>query len=130
MESMVETMKAQSPKLKDHTVWCKPDLPVHVRAPISFLFGLKKLLVSWEFNEKAIYVDESSSTMEICKVPILETSSQDGVLKLKWLNQKWQEWGDLHKSELFQELHKKCNTSLLAGFEQRSKGIGKGSLTL
>ena len=129
MEAMVDTIKAKSLKLSGNAIWSNPDRPAHVRAPLRFLFGLKKLLVSWDFNKKAIYVDEASSTLEICNVPILEAISQEGSLKLNWLSPKWEHWGDFQTNANFQDLKEKCNATLKEAHEQRSKGAGKGSVT-
>ena len=122
-------MKDKAPKLNDGVVWCKPDRPVHVRAPLSLLFGLKRLLVGWDFDKKTVYIDEDSACMEIYKVPVLVASSKEGKLCMTWLNKSWEAWGDLHNNGEFQDLIKTCNVSLEAGNAQRSKGVGKGSLT-
>ena len=63
MESAVQTIKEKNMKLKDKFVWSNPDRPAHIRAPNTFLFALKKLLVSWGFGKRSVYVDPDTSSM-------------------------------------------------------------------
>ena len=131
MESAVSTIKGKTKTLKGNFVWSNPDLPLHVRTPFSFLFGLKKLLTSesWEFSKSEIYVKEDAPVMEFCKKEVLEVSVQESRLKFKWLDSSWEKWDELQKKKDFQELVKKFNDTLLKGSYGKkgaAKGIGKG----
>jgi hypothetical protein len=94
------------------------------------LFALKKLLVSWGFASRSVYVDPDTSSMKICGVPLLEVSGNEGNMNINWLSKAWETWPDLQNNDDYQELMKKCSSSLQASQALKSKGAGKGPLTV
>lgn len=128
MAAAADTISSKSLNVKGHKVWSKPERPIHVRAPISFLFRLKTLMVSWGYTRKSVYVDEDLGTMKICDVPILEASAKDGALNLHWILKDFGTWDQLQNNPDFLENIQKANSSLKASQEAKSKGIGKGSI--
>ena len=127
MECVVNAFTTKSLKLKENTVWSKPERPLVLRAPINFLFGLKKMLVKWGYTKKDIYVDEELRTLEICKTPVLEASAKEGSLNLDWIVKDFEAWDELHNDSEFMELRKKFNDMLSSANEASKKGAGKGT---
>ena len=130
-DAMAETVSAINSngiQVKDQPTWSKPERPINERAPISFLFRLKTLMVKWGYAKKSIYVDEDLGTMDICKVRTLEASVKDGVLNLQWIVKDFSTWAELQDNPEFLENMKKCNDSLKSSQEAKSKGVGKGSI--
>ena len=62
---------------KGKFAWAKFDEPIHVRAPSSFLFGLKKMLVGWDFPQSSLHVNEQKGLMEYLGEEILSVESKN-----------------------------------------------------
>ena len=78
----ITAMMKQRPRCKGKPTWCKHDQPILKRAPLSFLFGLKKELVNWDIPKACTYIDEESATMQVEGAPVLHVCSKKGELKL------------------------------------------------
>ena len=107
-------------------VWCNKDRPHHERMSRAFLADLKKLLVNWQLNKKAVQFDEDAMILSIELKPVLQVSAQGGHLKLQWLDAKWESWQELVDSKEFKELVEKGNAALKIAQGLRNKGKGKG----
>ena len=57
-DKVVDNIRRLHMKIQNETVWSNADLPPDVRIPEHFLFGLKKLLVSWGYTREQLWVDK------------------------------------------------------------------------
>ena len=55
-EAAVEVFQGGSVKNDGNQVWCHMDRPVEKRATINALFGIKRMLASWNLTKKAIEI--------------------------------------------------------------------------
>ena len=51
----------------DGKAWCNKDRPHHERTARGFLVGLKRLLVEWKFNKKALQFDDDTMILTVEK---------------------------------------------------------------
>ena len=110
-------------------LWCKKDLPLETRCPLSVLLGLRRQLISWGFNRRAIRVKDDNLTMTIEKKPILAATTCSDQVRLDWLDQTWQEWKELQDSNELKLLIDRANETLKTAASKRTKGEGKGKPT-
>ena len=89
--------KASQSKLKAN-VWCKKDLPLETRCLLSVLLGLRRQLINWGFNRRAIRVKDDNLNMTIEGKPILAATTCSDQVRLDWLDQTWKELKDLQDS--------------------------------
>eukprot|EP00973_Karenia_brevis_P074606 10368334-Karenia_brevis.AAC.1 len=76
-----------------------------MRIPQSFLFGLKRLLVSWGF--KGVRVETEDTTLAINGIVICSAKSENNQLKLTWAK-AWADWKELHEDKELDDLIKSC----------------------
>ena len=126
IDTISRRMTTDKPQVAGHSIWCKPDRPIEIRTPISFLLGLRWHLVQWGFNKKEVKVKDSEMMMTVGKVPVLQVSVTGTSLTLNWLDQTWQQWEDLQKSEEFSKLITNANERLAKSMASNTKGKGKG----
>ena len=99
----------------------KQEQPLEVRAPLRFLFGLKKLLVDWDFPKASVRVDDELFVMSVGGQAVLQVSVVKGCLELDWKCEEWRDWKELLTSEELCKLREQCNAAL----EKDAKGKGK-----
>ena len=126
MNQAVEYISSQRIKYKGKPAWSGQDRPLQERVPRGFLFGMKRMLVEWGFNKKAINVIDASNTLAVEGEPILTAGVESDTLKMKWLAKSWEEWKDLTEAVQFQDLRKQADSKLTAAKILNSKGKGKG----
>ena len=110
-------------------MWCKKDLPVESRVPLSFLLGLRWQLVQWgTFTKSHVRVKEENGevTMTIGRVPVVSVTVLGKTIKINWLDPAWATWEDLHKSKEMSSLTSIANGKLDKSAEGLAKGKGKG----
>ena len=114
-------------KLKrgEEEVWCKKDLPLDRRVPLSFLLGTRRQLLNWGFTKSNVRVQEETNTLTVAGQPIVKAVVSGSILKLEWINQEWKNWSELVESTEFNELTKKANGSLQKAQDAKGKGKGK-----
>ena len=79
---------------RDHKfVWAKIDYPLPIGVQHSFLYGLRKLLLTWGFDKRAIAVDEIQMLLKIgdCQVVNTEVINGKFICNLRSL---WLQWKD------------------------------------
>ena len=113
-------------KCEGGRVWANLDLPHGARTARRFLLDVKRLLVEWRVNKKAIRIDDVTSTMYIEEKSVLQVEINDGALKLNWLDKSWEDWEALTNSPELLELLRVGKESLLRARDLRAKGQGKG----
>ena len=60
---------------REQSQWVKPDLPASIRAPQSFLFGMKRMLVDWSFEKSSIVrVEPDTNILSIRGERVLQVS--------------------------------------------------------
>ena len=91
------------------------------------LFGLKKLLVEWDFAKGSIYVNTDNFAISVEDRPVLKVDMHNYTLSLSWLDDKWEQWSDLQPDQQFKELIRSSEQTLAAARERKSKGKGKSS---
>ena len=118
-DSLVESFKRVSIS-KDFPQWVKPDLPVFVRAPHSFLFSLKRILVDWNFNKSIVRIDTETNAMKVYDKQILKVTVVEGEMMYEW-EEEWRVWAELHDSHEMKELVVRVEKML----QVVGKGMGK-----
>ena len=66
-----------------------PDLPVQERVKNSYLKGLKKLLISWEFPATSVRYDAECGTFMLGGKPFLQADVTEYEYSFRWLDQSW-----------------------------------------
>ena len=110
-------------------IWCKKDLPPEKRCPLSVLLGLRRQLITWGFNRRAIRVNDDDLSMAIERKPILAVTTCSDQVRLDWLDPTWKEWKELQDSNELKLLIDRANESLKTAASTRTKGEGKGKPT-
>ena len=109
-------------------MWAKPDLPVEVRAPESYLFGLKKVLVGWGFAKACVRVDTAERNLKVGGELVVSTSVVGGRLRHAW-HGSWATWAELHQSDEVVQLGRRVAEALgRAGGGGKGKGLMKGNV--
>ncbi len=125
-EEAIELLRRKSPTCKSNIAWCNFDRPANVRIPLQLLFKLKKLLIGWGFQKRAIQLSEDTYVMKVGDMPVAKMTAYDGNLNLEWLNDEWEHWQELHDSEELQTLLPKGREDLASVHQRQIKGLGKG----
>ena len=130
MKEAIDLIQNETITMNGNRVWSNKDMSHSLRAARKLLLGLKRLLVTWEFNKKCISVDESTMILSVEDKKVVHAVAKDDVLHLEWLNDDWKNWKNLTDHPGFQDCMTKCNESLLIAKNLRSKGKGKGKPSL
>ena len=110
----------------DEEVYCKKDLPLEQRVPLSFLLGLRRQLITWGFTKRKPRVNEYSNTLTVGGGnPVLKVTVGGNRLVLEWMSQDWKDWKELAESSEFKKLKEKAEETLSKA-EDKGKGDGKG----
>ena len=65
-DKAIATFNAQRLTNAGKSSFMNPDLPIGRRAPKSFLFGMKRLLVEWgEYQKNSLHVDTDALTLSV-----------------------------------------------------------------
>ena len=123
-EDVVKAISSQQGK-GEETTWCKKDLPLNRRVPLSFLLGVRKQLTNWGFTKSKVRVQEDTNTLTVAGQPILKAGAAGSYLTLDWINHEWKNWKELVESLEFKELTKKAEESLKKAEDAKGKGKGK-----
>ena len=120
--------KTISTKLKDseETIWCKKDLPLEKRVPLSFLLGLRRQLIAWGFARSKVRVKEENNSLSVGGSQILTASIEANRLTLEWTREEWKDWVEFVESSEFKLLMKKAEETLKKAADNKGKGDGKG----
>ena len=122
----MESVRSQRLNIKGGLVWCGPDRPLQERVPLGFLVGVKKLLISWNFNKKAIKVNEEEMVLSVGGKDVLQAVVEDNVLTMKWMADDWEKWSDFTDSGELAVLIAKAGERLTNLGEGGTNGWGKG----
>ena len=106
-------------KIENDKVWSAEDLPIDIRVPEHFLFGVKKLLGAWGYNTLNLWVDKNTKSISFGKETILSISVDQLKMKLTY-GAFWEE--HIGNDADFKMLLKTEQGNLV----RSSKGNGKG----
>ena len=123
---MVTHFDRKKTQYKGQNVWCKHDSPIAQRVPLSFILGVRRLLISWGYNRKNLKVDDSIPRLSVGGDDVVTASVVDNELKVDWLHSDWSSWTELVNALEFKALIDAAGTRLAQAAESRTKGGGKG----
>ena len=109
------------------TSFMNPDLPIELRVPLSFLFGLKRLLCEWDFKKSSVYIDTEAFGMNVEGKAILQAGVDNHTLHLRWLDAQWQGWQQLIDDPKYKALLTDNQEKLDKARAGRSEGKGRAS---
>ena len=83
---VVDNFRQLKLKIEDEKLWPAEDLPIDVRVPEHFLFGVKKLLGSqtWGYNIEKLWVNKKTKTISLGREEILSVTLEDSKMKLTY----------------------------------------------
>ena len=108
-----------------NNIWAKPDEPVDIRVPTSFMRGLRWILAEEGYTKKDYYICPETLTFEAGGAKVLKAGVKDGILDLEWLDPAWKEWHALQNSEGFRKLLQQAQTKLTNTSKGKGKSKGK-----
>ena len=115
---IVANIKRLVLKIEDTKIWSNPDLPTDVRAPETFLFDLKKMLVEWGYTRESVWVDKPKKTISLGGKMILGVTMDQLEMQLTF----GPAWENHLRGAEFTKLVKDAQDKL----KSASKGEGKG----
>ena len=124
-ENIITAFNARPLKHKSSPISCKPDLPIDKRVSLSLLLGLRRQLISWGFDRRAVKVDDHTFVMSFSGKDVATTSVKENMVVIEWLDPTWGMWEDLQASPEFTKLIGDNNKRLALAAES-VKGGGKG----
>ena len=125
-EDVVRKMSISQLTVGEDKVWCKKDLPLDRRVPVSFLLGTRKQLIEWGYSKQKVKVKEEDNALVIGGITVLKVVVQDYQLKLDWTSDYWKNWTELVDSHEFKNLLGRAQESLKKARDDKGKGDGKG----
>ena len=123
-EEVVKAISAER-HTGEETIWCKKDLPLNRRVPLSFLLGVRKQLINWGFTKSRVRVQEENNTLTVAGQPVMHATTDGSSITIDWINQEWKVWAELVDSSEFKDLLKKAEESWKKAEEAKGKGKGK-----
>ena len=101
------------------------DQQIQIRAPKSFPFALKRLLIEWGFARGSIYVDTSLLLLTVEGKSVVQAIVKDYELDVQWLSDEWSQWQELRGDPGYLELQVASQERLNKAKLSISKGKGK-----
>ena len=126
MDSALTIMSSGTMKYKGEEIWAKQEKPFSTRVAVRFLLGLKKLLIKWKFNKKAVVFDDETLILKVEDDPKLTVNTIGDKIELEWSSQEWAQWKGLHDDEEYKQLLASCTQALAESIQKKKKGTGKG----
>ena len=106
----------------EQKIWINTDRPIQIRSQFSFLYGVKKFFVSWDFARRSLWVDESDHALYWNGDLVVSTSIVNEKLSCTF----GPSWKDFLLQGNLEELYTKANNALQKSSILQSKGKGKG----
>ena len=125
VEKVTKAFAKDKPKLSGQDVWCKKDLPIERRVPLSFLLSLRWQLNQWGFTKQEVKVTEEDLTLTVGAVPVVKAAVSENKLKVAWIDKGWENWGDLQSAAELNKLTQAADEKLAKTVSSRAKGKGK-----
>ena len=90
----------------DKQSFLNPDLPLDTRTKISFLFGLKRMLVGWGISKTSIQFNDETFELSIGGPPALKVNTDNSEFQIEWLSKEWEEWKEFTEDPDYKALVK------------------------
>ena len=116
---VVEDLRPKHLACNGKNVWSKPDLPLNQRVSESVLFALKRLMVSWSYEKKSLWVDKDTNSLKIGGEIIMKVSVKDQTLAPSFGDG----WYDHIRCDEFEQVINDADAKLKS---TPTKGLGKG----
>ena len=71
-------------KLAGRFTWSREDQPIEQRVPESFLFGLRKVLMAWQYTKGEIWIDKVDLVLKIDGEPVVRARVSNGKFEANW----------------------------------------------
>ena len=105
--------------------WSREDLPIERRVPESFLFGLKKVLLEWDYTKEEMHVNRDKATLSVDGTIIVKAAVTDNALVLNW-DKDWESWEEFSNNAKLAALKTTAADKLTrSGAGKKAKGKGK-----
>ena len=124
-ERAMERFNSMNVGLNAKRSFMSPDLPIVERVLRSYLFGLKRMLVEWEFQKNSVHVDTNLQTLSVEGKLIVKVEVKDHKLIANWVDEDWRIWRELMEDPKFVQLQVNAQESLDKGKRGASKGKGR-----
>ena len=124
-EDIIRAFSARPMKQNHKNKTCKPDLPIDKRVCASLLLGLRRQLIAWGFDRRAVKVDDAIPVLSFSGKPVATASVKENKVVTEWIDTTWGAWQDLQEAPEFKKLVAD-NNNRLAKAGESSKGGGKG----
>ena len=125
-DDVVRKMSIAKLTVGEDEVWCKKDLPIERRVPLSFLLGTRRQLIEWGYSKQKVKVNDEDNALAIGGITVLKAFVQDYQLQLDWTSDYWRNWEELVGSQEFKSLLGRAEESLKKARDDKGKGDGKG----
>jgi hypothetical protein len=122
-DAAITVFNASKTSFADAPSYMNRDLPIQHRAKFSYLLGLKKLLMQWEFGNCRF--DDDTGILSVGGLPVLQAAVEGFTFKLEWLDEGWGKWEELTKDPKFMDLAKTAEDKLTKASQSSNKGKGK-----
>ena len=108
-------------------LWCNFEETIEQRVSISFLFALRRELITWNYAAKSITIDTDKQVMKVQKKEVLKVVGVMGdEVKDEWLDASWAQWSQLQQSPELNKIREEASGKLARSRAETSKGAGKG----
>lgn len=121
-DTAISLIQSLALKREDKLVWSKIDQPLPVRVQHSFLYGLRKLLLAWGFDRRAIQIDEVSMILKVGECQVVSTKIIDGKFEHQW-HMSWAQWKEFQSHD---DVKKLLQAALAKVAKGPAPGKGKG----
>ena len=127
-DAAVNKMSKAELKHVDRKIYFNPDQPVDVRAQQSVLRGLRKTLVSWNFQKQPLWVDDvDMMTIHFNMNLVAKVGISDGKISMTYgsgWEKYFKDWG-ANLEEIIQKSNAMLERAGAASWEGKGKSKGK-----
>ena len=96
-DEVLALLRSLALKRYEKLVWSKIDMPLPIRLQLSFLWGLRKFLVSWGFDKSLIEVCADTQEIKIEDCSSVKTKVEAKNIEYEWYP-AWKSWVEFQSS--------------------------------
>ena len=89
-DSCLDIIEKLNLSMSNHRIWMPEDLPLPIRSEKKFLFGLKRLMVSWTWEKTEIIIDMEHSSFSFGNQRGIEARAHDQIISFDYTH----DWKD------------------------------------